>query len=412
MADEDRVEETDDLNEGELNSAFVDALGSGDSAGSEGESQGDPSANTEPAEPEGTGQDDAVAPVQEAQGEAVASEADEGEGDDAPESNLESLLQTAREYGISIDGVRNEAELSERVLGQIRRMQGILAQQRQSEQQRQQPPQEPVQQDSGEEEWDPRSHFKTKYGGPEWKEEYNQAINSGVIQRDEETGLWRAARGFEAIAGPMAEEVNAAQQHAAQFWQGLTRGNPYENIYSAIADPIERMVQDRVEQLLEQKFEQAQKQSAVSRFESENQSWMYQTDPDTGTRVLSSDGQRFVDTVSELRGSGIEDPATLIKLAQKYTGLGGATPAAAQQAAVQQAAAQSSPPKQSEATGAKAPAAKTQEAQQQSFLENAQRIAQHSPSARGRASEDGPQVMTEGDLESFFIRSQREAAAL
>jgi hypothetical protein len=193
--------------------------------------------------------------------------------------------------------------------------------------------------------------------------------------------------------------MNSAQQHAAQFWQSMTRGNPYEKIYSALADPIEKVIEDRVERILSQRMEQSKSQDVISRFESEHGTWLYQTDPSTGQRVLSDRGRQFTDKIQELREQGIRSPEKLLEYAQQMTGIAPSQPQ--QPAAVQN-------------TGV-APKAKqpvSQEAQQQTFLEGAQRRAQHSPSARGRVSEDAPQVMTMGDLESLFVRAQRAKSAV
>lgn len=415
MTDETDSQEDDMIEEGALDNAFVAALGgldapgqsdAVDSASLEGESDVD----AEPQEPEGPGPSDPGSGQSEDGPESGV--AAEGEQEGRSSVHFESLLQTARDHGIPVEGITNEAELSERVLGQVRRMQDIVLQSRQQAAQQSapyQPQSQPQSQPQGQpqSDWTPQDYFQGKYGGPEWKEDYTRAIETGVIHRDPETGLYQAAPGFESTAAPVAQEMNAAQQHAAQFWQNTTRGNPYAQFYDVLSEPIEKMVQDRVEKILDTRTRETQQQSTVVQFERDNQSWLFAIDPDTGSRVYSDNGQQFVETVKELRGRGIQDPAYLLSLAQKLTGFGGSAPAAQSQQSlsppaqqVPQAPQQSMAPTQS--------AAVRQEAQQQSFLDNAQRLAQHSPNARGRESEGAPQVMTGGDLDSFFVRAAKE----
>lgn len=382
-----------ELTEDELRNAFVNAAG-GDS-----EEEADDSAA--PEESSDAGQPDSE--VGDSEGQPEPESADQGEPEGHRSVSFESLLSTAKEYGIPTDGIRSEAELSERVLSQVRRMQSLVLQQQMQQQQR--PPEQPRAPEQPQEQWTPQTHFQTKYGGPEWKDTYTQAINSGLVQRDLDTGLFAPASGFEMAAGSVVAEMNAAQQHAAQFWQGLTRGNPFEQIYSALSEPIERTIAERVEQALSQRMEQTSQKSEVERFAQTNAQWLYRVDPDTGSQVLTPEGERFAQVVDDLRESGIKDPSKLLQYATQMTGL--SNQPAQSPAAPAQAPPSTAPPAQRSATGA----VKTQEAQQQTFLESAQRRAQHSPSARGRASEDAPQVFDQGDLESLFVRAYREQSA-
>ncbi|MGB0438312.1 MAG: hypothetical protein ACPGIJ_15300, partial [Mycobacterium sp.] len=46
-------------------------------------------------------------------------------------------------------------------------------------------------------------------------------VDAGVVRRDPENGLWVAAPGAEVMAAGILQDMNAAQQHQASFWQKM-----------------------------------------------------------------------------------------------------------------------------------------------------------------------------------------------
>jgi hypothetical protein len=259
--------------------------------------------------------------------------------------------------------------------------------------------------------WSPDSHFSQVWGGKEWDESFNRAIDSGTVERDEATGLWKPTQGYEIMAGQIVGQMNEAQTHINGFWSDMGRSNPYKKIYDGLKDPVERLIEDRINKALESQRVSQQQLSTADSFEQANSAWMFQQDMVTGQRVLTQDGQRFCDEFDTLK-SKMKDGtpiSEIIELATLRTGLGKplssgnpasqanhANPASQQpvQAAPVQAAQQQPVPVQ-------------QSQPQPSFLESAIRRASHSPSGNGNGSATGaaPEEVTEVDLNNLFRRA-------
>lgn len=414
MADEPKQEE--DIQLSELNTMFVDALGD---VGS-GE---EPEATEAAPEPEPTPEPEPPtdeSPATEEPAEPVAAD-EPAPPEPAPDDgvNLESLRATANELGIDVSSLQSESEIATAVMDQMRSMQPEVAYARQVRQQaQQQAPQQQPEPEQGSEpaEWSAESYFKEKYGGPSWKPEYNLAVNQGAIKRTEE-GLWTPSPGNESMAG-IAAEMNQATLHREKFWQDLGEKNIYEQMYGVLKEPIERIIEDRVTEALEHHDTQASEVNILDQFERSNAHWLYTTDPQTGQTVYSEKGQELVQRHREAKADGAKNDTTALKWALK----GFEIPV--------QAAQEEPPPPEKTADNVEPPVVNAnqqahnqpntesdnttgsgQDTHQQSFLDRARDRAEHSSSARGRDSDDAPQVLTEGDLDNLIVNDFKSRAA-
>jgi hypothetical protein len=345
--------------------------------------------------------DDVQDDVQDIQDEQVAEDDSATVADEVDDSGFEELLEQAQGLGLNVNDYKSEAALARGVLEHLQKQQPYVSYAQQllpyaddiksyfeTIKQPRRPEPEPTPQT--EEEWTAQRYFQEKYGGPGWKDDFNQAINSGLVQRDPETGMWVASPGQELAAGGILQELNRAQQHTSKFWQGLASKNPYEQFYDVLKEPILREVERRVEEIVGQREATTKQRDVVSDFETKHAFWMYATDPVSGQRVPTDAGREFFGTVSDLRENGISDPVKLLQLASKIHGIGSEA---------------------KEQPKAAVPSQQEPSQKQQSFLESARKRAQHTPSARQRGGDDVPQVVSEGDLESLFSRAYREAVS-
>lgn len=309
-------------------------------------------------------------------------------------SALDNLLSQARQYGVSTDGVASEAELANKVMARMQEMQPYVqyandliphADEIRDYLAAKEKPAAPV-----EDEWNEEKYFQTQYGGPTFTAAHQQAVDTGIVTRDPDTGLWIAQPGFEVAAGSLLGEMNAAQQHSAKFWQQQTRGNPLHSTYKAIQEPLMRQVKAYVQEFIGGHDQQAQLRNNINSFEQKNAEWMYQP----GTKTLTQHGSQFMSSISDLKSAGVSDPQTLVSMAMRM--IGGPP--------------QLSPPTPAPvAAPVPAPvAAEIPPVPQKTFLEQAKKRASHSPSA---ATESQPQVVDSGDLQSMFTRAFKSTAS-
>ena len=293
-----------------------------------------------------------------------------------PDPGIADLLKQYQEAGIPLSEVSSEADLARAALQQMQQMQPWvrMAQQQQYQQPKPEPEPEPPT-----DQWDAQKYFQDQYGGPTWKPEFDQLIETGAVQIDD-NGRYVAAPGAEMLASPHLAALNQASQHSQKFWREMGKSNPLERIYGAVKEPLLREIDSRVQEILQSRETETRARSAVDKFVDENADWMYQTNPSTGELVPTEKGQQFLDRYNRLRERGIANPADLLEEAMYGF----------------------------EIPEAKAPEPAAQEQEKKdTFLESAQRRAAHSPSSRERG--DAPQVMDQPDLDNVFLRAYRES---
>lgn len=415
--------------DGDLGSAFTDALASSQ-AGIQVSTEYD---NNSSGETDVAGEQDAVSSTGDFLGSGSPGNAPQqppvttpdagtrADGTtDANAGGFSQLAEHARRLGISVDGMQSEGQLAAAVLSQIERMQPQvrMAQDmapyadefRQYVNNKQAPPQAPAQAPApvSKDQWDAAEYFDKQYGGPVFKNEHRELVESGQVIRDPESGDWTARPGYEALVAASLPGLNAAQTHMSKFWQTLSSANPYEKFYGVLKEPLVRDVRSLVGELLAER-EQATKQTdVVSQFENEHRSWLYQTDPSSGRSVPTDRGQQFFQTVAELRTSGISEPSRAIEIASRMLGV--TAQATSQLAVVPVTPAAAVPPVPSAIQSLQNQAAQTK----QSFLDGAKQRAGYAPSYSspvGTGSESAPEVFSPNELDSMFTNALRVASA-
>lgn len=247
--------------------------------------------------------------------------------------------------------------------------------------------------------WDNSKYFSEKWPAPKWDETYNFAISQGMVRRNEDTGLFEPAPGYEQMVMELLPGLNRATTFTAQQWQQITRGNPYQQFYDVLEEPLRHAWQEDIRQIVREHLEQQQVEQRVNRFEVENSNWLYTVDPQTGARVPSAKGQEFYNEIAGLRERGINDPQTLIDLASRLVGAGGPpTSAPAPTAGVPPVPPAPVPPQVASAQ------------QTSTFLQTALERAAHAPSAGGYTSvlPDQPVTVSEVELNNMFTQALRE----
>lgn len=307
------------------------------------------------------------------------------------EGNIEALLAEASAMGLETEGIASEADLSRATLDAIRQMQPAVNYARWHQSRQPQPQPEPKEPESEPEGWNEQKHWESVYGGPRWQESFSKVRDQGLVERDPDTGAWRAVAGAEQIVGNVLPEMNAAQQHQTEFWRNIMEGNPFEVIGNALKPVVEQMMQDRMEGFVTQRETQQRQQDAITSFQDENAGWLFRQDLQTGQQVFTDEGQKLSDSMAHYQQYGMPAEEALTA-ALAVTGLQAKIPEPNKPA-----------PQRSDDGSAK-------EAQQKSFLENAKRAAQHSPSTSGgRSAEDAPVIVSETELDGVWENAAREA---
>lgn len=327
--------------------------------------------------------------------EPVAAEP-ESEPEPAPpvEPDVASVLrEAARTLGLTVGDDDDDAQIATHALQQIyreRQVQKMLA----TRQPEPEPAPAPQAAAPKEEEWSPEKYFQDKWGVPQWKPEYDQAVQSGILVLDSTTGLYKPAPGYESVAATLVGPINEAERARQQTWQKLGRDNLYKNVYDVTKEPLLRDVEAKIAEAfqrqqaeLQAQQQQTAQQSVVEQFEQENAEWLYRKNVVTGQHEPTPDGQALIHAITELRESGVQDQSKLLELALKVTGLG----------------------KKPEPVATPSPEpAKPSQSPQQSFLDKAMRKNAHSPNATGPGTELDAQVEDEGDLNNLFVRAYQQ----
>jgi len=392
-------DEVDDLAGNQFETAFTDALASRKAQAQEASEEETPTEE---------------APTEEASaGEAPAEE--------IQPSAFEQLLESAKQIGLPTDTISSEADLASSLMEQLRNQQDLANYGQQmlpyAEQFRNwmnnptaPAPQAEQPERKSENEWNKQEYFASQYGGPVQTPEIQSAIDSGILQRDVETGMWTASPGFEVAAGSMIAEANAVQKHSASWWQKLTQGNPLEALWNHLEEPVNRLVAQRVEEMVSQRESQRDSQSALDNYVDANASWLFTTDPKTGREVTTERGQMFVDELERLERAGVQSQADRVAIAQRLIGLPAQDPpekAATPPAQADTAAAQGSLGTAESSAPPAQPPVQPQDPRK-TFLDNARR-ASHQPSSNGgTSSPDAPAAMDEIDLETLVSRRYKE----
>lgn len=401
MAEEETIVDTpvsdsdQTLSEGDLSRMFSDAA----SAPSEPEPQETAPVAVEPTE--------AIATDSVVADDSVATEAPVATGVEPPTIQSVELLAAAKDLGISTDGMKSTEDLAIASMRKLHESQPLLNYAQQllpyadqireffasREGQSVQPPQaEPAQ-----EEWTPDSHFNQLWDGPEWNAQFTEAINSGMVERDPSTGLWRSSPGYEVITGSMLEPLNSAHRHATSFWTDLSRSNPYQKFYQAMEEPMRRAWKQDMEEFLTTRERDAATSNDIASFERQHEAELYRTNPVTGRREPTEQGQMLLGSIDRINRA--QTPQEKLAIAIELAGMN-KQPQSQQTQAVAPAQAAPAQP---------VAAAQTDQRSQQSFLDGALRVASHSPSSNGSGDAMGtaPVQMEALELGNFFVNQYK-----
>jgi hypothetical protein len=325
----------------------------------------------------------------------------------APPS-VPSVLDRARAAGLPLDGIDNEGALAGLLLERLQQMSPYvqLGQRYLTEQPGQQPAAQPEAEKP--DEWTPEKYFAEKWNAPEWDPKWDFLIEKGLVSRNAETGLWEAGMpGAEAMVMPYLGALNQADEQRRSQVSGLFQGNPYQNFYEVLREPMERAVMAKVEELLGQRFSQVEQMDSLSKFENDNRSWLFDQ-----SGQYSEHGQRFIAQAQQLQAAGITDLETVLKLTTQLV------PPPAQQPQGAAAPAQPAAPgpnagKPRDEHGRFVTAPQTPPAApptpQEAFLQRAQQRASHSPSSQGYAegAPGAPVNLEQHELETLFENQWR-----
>lgn len=254
-------------------------------------------------------------------------------------------------------------------------------------------------------EFDPDSHFGSLWQAPQINEQAKFFINHGIVELGE-NGLYQAKAGYEAVALPVLSELNQAHVAQREQMQKLFEGNFYQNVDKGLWPALEHRFQKMLDERLQSQFQSYDQQTQATSFEKQfteqHKAWLYQPDG-----RLTADGEKFRQTVQELRDQGITDHQKLAAYALKLSGVNTApiqTVPAPPADAGRQRDGQGKFVK-----GTEAPPAATARTKQESFIDEMRRKANASSSQGSYTDAAGEFVPSnEGDLENMFTNAYRK----
>lgn len=321
------------------------------------------------------------------------------------------LLSRAQAAGFELDGIDSDSKLANFLMDRYMAERPYADYGRQSlaSPQPQQPGQPQSAQsaaDGGSEEeaeFDADAHFNGLWSVPQLDDAAKFLIQNGVVQLNPETGLYEPKPGFETMALPVIQNLNQAHIAQKQNLQKFFDGNPYKAIYEAVLPALKHALRPEFETHTQSQFQQYQEQTFVEKFANDNKHWLYGADGKT----LTADGQKFAQTVQELRAKGINDAQTLADYAIKLAGIN----TQPQQQTQQQAAPEVKVPAKDPKTGRFIP--QEPKSKQETFIDNAKRLAAQTPSQQSfvQSAAEAYTASNEGDLDEMFTTALRQRQA-
>ena len=268
------------------------------------------------------------------------------------------------------------------------------------------------------EEFDVEKYFQDAWGAPKWQQQYDLAIQQGMVERDPQTGLFRPTPGYEAMTIGIINGLNEAMQFQTSNVQKIFRDNPYRQFYDVMREPIRREIQREAGQLVQGELQRIKTTEFIDKFQAENSDWLFSVDA-MGRKVYTPAGESFLRQAEQFVDDGM-DVQRAVDVAARFI-----KPQIRQNAPQQPQPQQQYAPPQQQAPptfymqphaipmqvapqNPYAPQPLTPEmasaAQQQSFLQNAMQRSSYTPGtvvAPG-AAPPGPANMTAEGLENLF----------
>jgi hypothetical protein len=261
-------------------------------------------------------------------------------------------------------------------------------------------------------------HFSSLWSAPQLDDQAKFAIDRGLVQIDDESGLYVPAPGpFQAQVLPIINGLNQAHIAQKQQMQKLFEGNFYKNTYEAILPALKHALSKDFSRLSEESVKTYEQQSFQDQFATQHKSWLY-----TPEGQLSEKGNAFRQAVQALRAGGMNDPKQLAEWA--LLKIGGAPQVQPEQQVTQPLAGskESGQPVETRQrdehgrylpAGTPAPAAPPVTTKQESFIDEARRKAAASNSSQGSYTDSGSDFVpsNDGELENMFSNSWRKHRA-
>jgi hypothetical protein len=326
-----------------------------------------------------------------------------------------NLLSRAQAAGLKLDGIDSLDRFAEYALDQYERSRPYAEYGRSALSQGNDPrngvPEQGAEDHSdyeGAPEFDIDGHFSGLWQAPQLDSAAQYAIQAGIVQLGED-GLYEAVPGREALALPVLNSLNQAHVAQKQQVQKLFEGNFYKNIYDAHQPAIEHLVNQRINQVLQERFQERDHQGFEEKFIEQHKSWLYGPDG----RSFTADGQKFVDTVAQLRESGINDPQKLADWAMKLAGIN-TQPQQPTQPTNGQPAPGGDKPRDDQGRfikGAGTPPVAAAPTKQESFLDEARRKAGMSTTQGGYVTADSAVVANDGELDNLWTAEWKRHTA-
>lgn len=226
-----------------------------------------------------------------------------------------------------------------------------------------------------------KDHFSQAWKVPSFEPAWQTAIKQGALVMGED-GRYAAAPGAELMVANMIGPANAFREAQAERMQEMfLRGNPFEQIHSALSPVWQKQMQEMIRQELGQHTQETTTQTALQQWEQANASALYTQDT-LGNQVETPAGKALFDEAHRLMDKGFKDPLGALELAAKLTGFQGPV----QKAAPEQQAAE----------------------KKTAFLENARQRAAHAPNSGAYSptnTPDAPFSVDESELENLFTNA-------
>lgn len=335
----------------------------------------------------------------------VPGEASPGSSDASHSSLPSSLLSRAQQLGLPLDGINDTESLAQAILDQYAQLHpyaeyGRSALSQPVAQGNHAPSHQDYEQPAAEE-FDEQKYFSEAWAVPELSQGAKFALEHGAFKVDESGMLVPddTRPHLQSIALQYLKEINDYQQTKASLTEAYS-ANPVKYTLEKMWPVMEHRIRQMQHEHVQERFQQADHQRFEEKFKEDNASWLY----NQARTALTPDGQRFVETVRELRSQGITDPQRLAAYALKLSGIN-TNPAPA--APAQQPAAPAAQDNRArDEHGRFLPAGKPAPAptKQEAFLDKARRIAAPNSNQKGYVDGGMPVPDNEGDLDNIWTQ--------
>lgn len=261
--------------------------------------------------------------------------------------------------------------------------------------------------DGGVDKFDENKYFSDAWQVPQLSPAASFLLEKGAFELND-LGMITPAKGYESLAMPHLQEVQAYQQSKAAQNEAFA-ANPVKFMAEKLLPYFEHKFSDRWQNTVQERFQEYEHQNFEAKFIEDNKAWLYTADG----KAFSPEGVRFRDAVAELREQGITDPQRLANLATRLAGIDTNKAGAGAQEARQEA---DPTPAQNKSTPPKDPQTgkfvKAEKSKQESFLDEMRRKAKAGTSQGSHeASGAAPVVSNDGELDAMFTKAFQEHMA-